>query len=50
MVTFPNGTTGQPRREGRFEGLDLQERCNAMTSVHKARQNAASARNIASRL
>lgn len=48
IITFPDGSNGHPRKEGKFQGLVLQERCNATNSVHKARQNAANARSVAS--
>ena len=46
LVTFADGTHGLPKNEGKFEGLELIERCSATTAVQKARQAAANARRI----
>ena len=46
LVTFSDGSHGQPRQEGKFEGLELIERCSATAAVQKARQSAADARSL----
>ena len=50
LVTFADGTNGQPHVEGKFEGLELVQRCNASSAVQTAQQNASTARHIAKQL
>ena len=47
LITFPNGTHGQPRCEGKFEGDVCVERCKAGEAIKRARQSAANARSKA---
>ena len=47
LVSFADGTNGQPRVEGKFEGLDLIQRCSAASAVRTAQQSASTARQIA---
>lgn len=46
LVTFSDGTHGEPKNEGKFEGLELVQRCSAATAVQRARQLAADARSM----
>lgn len=46
LITFPDGSNGQPRKEGVFEGLELVQRCSAREAIQAARQSAANARGL----
>jgi hypothetical protein len=46
LITFSDGSHGQPKQEGKFDGLELIERCSSTIAVQKARQSAADARSI----
>lgn len=47
LITLADGTSGDPRAEGKFEGLELVQRCSAEAAVHAARQSARRARDVA---
>lgn len=49
LVTFSDGSSGQPRKEGVFEGLELIRQCSAREAIQAARQNAANARGLVTR-
>jgi len=46
LVTFADGTNGLPRQEGKFECGKLVESCDCSSQVKKAKDSAASARNM----
>ena len=47
LVTFPDGSHGQPRNEGRFEDQACVERRRCAEAVERARQSSAKARTLA---
>ena len=49
LITFSDGSSGQPRKEGLFEGLELVQRCSAREAIQAARQSAANARGLVTR-
>ena len=50
IITFADGTHGQPRNEGKFDGLKLVQQCTATSAVQTAQWNAANARQLANQL
>jgi len=46
LVTFADGTNGLPRQEGKFDCGKLVESCESSAQVKKAKEMAASARNM----
>ena len=50
IITFADGTNGEPRNEGKFDGLELVQKCTASSAVQTAQRNAANARQLANQL
>jgi len=46
LVTFGDGSNGMPRQEGKFDCGKLVEQCDCSSELNKARDAAASARNM----
>lgn len=49
LITFPDGTNGNPRYEGVFDGFKLMRRAEVPQELIKARQSAERARKCKTR-